>query len=63
MGQSASLLGRTRSHLSTYPKQSNCKKEIVYTKTWSRVGLVTCNSRDAQYNWIECPSLVEVEVT
>ena len=31
-----------------------CKMKIARTKTWSRAGLVMCDSRDAQRDWIEC---------
>ena len=32
----------------------DCKREVARTKTWSRAGLVTYDSRDAQRDWIEC---------
>ena len=30
-----------------------CKREVAHTTTWSRASLVTCDSRDAQRDWIE----------
>ena len=46
--------------ISPYLTGQSYKREVARTTAWPRTGLVTCDSRDAQRDWIECLGLVEV---